>query len=439
MRRSFATAAGLLWLLACSSASVQSGPDAGGPDAASPPAGDAAPVPTAPTDASPVGRDSGTDGAADATADASPDAGDAASDAGPGDAGVDSAPPPVPAVQYVGRWELGATEATAAYPASRAIVKFRGTAAEVTARDGVNETWIEVSVDANAPTAVRIQGTAPRTVVLAENLAAGEHTIEIYKRTEAFTGTLKLSSFAFPNGGVLLPPPPRKTRHIEIVGNSTLSGYGVDGVRGDAVCSTSAVHNARRSLIQLLATSLDAEDYAPTASGTGVLYNENPLDTNLIHVTYPRTAPRQAPLWDFTSWQPDVVVIMIGGTDLSNPQVDPPPSQAAFAAAYEQFLVTVRAKNPSAHIVAATSPTTSNSYPGVDTGGQPYMARTKMIGGIADAVAARVAAGDTKVKTFTFSPASDADLGACQYHPTFALYQRMAGEIAPFIRLQTGW
>jgi hypothetical protein len=67
------------------------------------------------------------------------------------------------------------------------------------------------------------------------------------------------------------------------------------------------------------------------------------------------------------------------------------------------------------------------------------MARTKMIGGIADAVAARVAAGDTKVKTFTFMPASDTELGACQYHPTFALYQRMTAELAPFIRTELGW
>jgi hypothetical protein len=277
-------------------------------------------------------------------------------------------------------------------------------------------------------------------LVLAENLAMGDHTVEVYKRTEAFSGVLRLSGITFPNGGALLPPPPRKARRIEIIGNSTLSGYGVEGNRGDAACSTNAVHNARRSLIQLLATALDAEDYAPTVSGTGVLYNETPTDTNLIHVTYPRTLPRAAmPMWDFTTWQPHVVVIMVGGTDLSNPSVDPPPSQATFATAYAQFLQTVRSKNPNALIVAATSPTTSNFYPTNDVNGQPYMARTKMIGGIADAVAARVAAGDTKVKTFTFMPASDAELGACQYHPTFALYQRMTAEIAPFIRTELGW
>lgn len=434
MKRGIVWALVGLGLFACSGAGDVPTNDAGTSTDASAdldtslPTNDAAsPVDSGATDARPE------DAAKDASLDATTDAADSADAA-------DAAPPPMPAVQYIGRWDLSGAEAVAAYPASRMVVKFRGTGAEVTARDSFNETWLEVSVDGQAPTSVRVQGAQARTLVLAENLPMGDHTVEVYKRTEAFSGVLRLSGITFPNGGTLLPPPPRKARRIEIIGNSTLSGYGVEGNRGDAACSTNAVHNARRSLIQLLATALDAEDYAPTVSGTGVLYNETPTDTNLIHVTYPRTLPRAAtPTWDFTSWQPHVVVIMVGGTDLSNPSVDPPPTQAAFATAYAQFLQTVRSKNPNALIVAATSPTTSNFYPTNDINGQPYMARTKMIGGIADAVAARVAAGDTKVKTFTFMPASDTELGACQYHPTFALYQRMTAELAPFIRTELGW
>jgi len=431
MRRFFGAGAALLWLFACSGGAVSPGSDAGAP------AEDAA----APEDASSPARDTGTDATADASADAAKDSGasDASLDAADAADAADSAPPPAPAVQYIGRWDIGATEATASYPASRAIVRFRGTGVEVTARDTFNETWLDVTVDASPPVAVRVQGSAPRTLVLAENLPLGEHTVEVYKRTEGFSGTLKLSAFTFPNGGTLLAPPPRRSRRIEIVGNSTLTGYGVDGVRGDVGCNSQAVHNAHKSLIELLAKELNAEEYAPSASGTGVLYNENPANTTLIHVTYPLTVQREAALWAFPSWQPDVVVVMLGGTDLANPNVDPPPSQAMFATAYEQFLTTVRAKNPNAHIVAATSPTHSDSYPGNDINGQPYLARSKVMGGIAAAVAARTAAGDTKVKAFTFAPASDADLGACQYHPTLAMYQRMTTEIAPFIRLQTGW
>ncbi len=368
---------------------------------------------------------------------------DATTDGAPSDAGrdaADSSIPPAPAVLYLGRWDIQGGEAQAGYPSSRAIVRFRGTGVAVTARDAYNQTWLDVSVDGAAPTAMLVSGTAPQVLTLAEGLPMGDHVVEIYKRTEAFSGAIRLSSFTFPGGGQLLAPPRRKTRRIEIVGNSTLTGYGVDGARGGANCGTSAVHNARRSLIPLLAEGLDAEDFAPSVSGTGVLTNETPSDTVLIDVTYPRTLPRSAsPLWDFTTWQPDAIVVMIGGTDVANPRVDPPPSQAAFSAAYTRFLALLRTKNPNAHVFAVTSPTTTNFFPVNDVNGTPYNARTKLIGGIADAVAARNAAGDTKVYPFTFGVASDAETMACAFHPTFALYQRMAAELVPFVKLKVGW
>lgn len=407
-------------------------PDAAALDVSSPPF-DSAPPPDGGRDASPspVDASSFDVGTGEASSDGA--AADAAADA------ADAAPPPVPAVQYIGRWELSAGEASAAYPASRAVVRFRGTALEVTARDTYNETWIDVTVDGTLAAPILVRGATPRVVSLVDNLPMGDHVVEIYKRTEDFTGILRLSSFSFPGGGQLLAPPPRKARRIEIIGNSTLVGYGVDGVRGAANCSTSAVHNAHRSLIPLLADGLDAEDYAPSASGTGVLTNENPLDTNLLFLTYPRVMSRLTPLWDFSTWQPDAVVVMVGGTDLSNPSVDPPPSQATFAAAYEQFLALVRAKNPNAHVFALTSPTASDFYPVNDVNGVPYMARTKVIGGIAAAVLARNAAGDGRVYPFVFGAASDPEVGACAYHPTFALYQRMASELVPFIKTKVGW
>ena len=422
------------WLLAIACGTTAGG-GAEAPDAEAP-ALDAT-VKDAPVDEKPVALDAtpSEGGLSDTGTDAAPllDASDASMDA------ADAAPPPMPEVQYIGRWDFQAGEASAAYPASRAIVRFRGTGLEVTARDTAGRTWLDVTVDGVLQLPVAL-GTTPQVVTLAENLAVGDHVVEVYKRTEDFNGVVRLSSFTYPGGGQLLAPPPRKVRHVEIIGNSTLSGYGVDGVRGDALCNTSSVHNAHRSLIALLAAGLDAEEYAPSVSGTGVLTNENPVDTNLIFSTYPRVLSRfTTPLWDFSKWQPDAIVVMIGGTDLSNPQVDPPPSQATFATAYEQFLALVRSKNPNAHVFAATSPTTSNFYPTNDVNGNPYMARTKMMGGIAAAVASRNAAGDTKVYPFVFSPASDADLGACAYHPTFTLYQRMASEIVPFIKTTVGW
>lgn len=394
-------------------------------------------------DASPGETGAADAGALEASAEASVDASRDATteaDADSSTDAADAAPPPQPAVSYIGRWAFSGGEASSGYPASRMVVRFRGTAAEMTARDSYAETWLDITVDGGAPRTVTVAGPSLRIVSLAEALPMGDHVIEVSRRTEAFTGVIHVSNVSFPGGGQLLPPPARKTRRVEIVANSTFDGYGVDGVRGSAECATRAVHNANRSMIPLLETALAAEVYAPSVSGTGILYNENPQSTELISLTYPRTIPtRLAPLWDFTSWQPDAVVVVLGGTDLANPAVDPPPSQAAFAAGYEQFLAQVRGKNPTAHLFAIVPGTVNDDYPQTDINGQPFMARTKMTGGIAAAIAARTAAGDTKLHTFAIGQTSDAELGACAYHPTFAAYQRMTAELAPFMKTTLGW
>lgn len=385
-----------------------------------------------------------TDATAEASVDAASDAAndaatDAMNDASLVDA-ADAAPPPQPAVAYIGRWGFSGGEATSGYPASRMIVRFRGTAAEMTARDSFAETWLDITVDGGAPRTVTVSGPSLRIVSLAEALPMGDHVIEVSRRTEAFTGVIHISNVSFPGGGQLLPPPARKTRRVEIVANSTFDGYGVDGVRGSAECATRAVHNANRSMIPLLETALSAEVYAPSVSGTGILYNENPTNTDLISITYPRTVPTlPTPLWDFSTWQPDAVILVVGGTDLANPSVDPPPSQAAFAAGYAQFLAQVRSKNPSAHLFAIVSGTVNDDYPQTDVNGQPYMARTKLAAGINAAIATRVAAGDSKLHTFAITRTTDAELGACAYHPTFAAYQRMSAELAPFVKSTLGW
>ncbi len=354
-------------------------------------------------------------------------------DAGPLDAGP---PPPAPAVSYIGRWKITGGEAIAGYPAARAVARFQGTAASVTIRDaalaGSGPSYFDVLVDGAFSKTVSVAAGATTVVPLATNLPAGDHEVELYRRTEAYTGTVAVGGWTFPNG-VLLAPPARKARHIEFIGNSTLDGYGVDGNRNQpATCSPLAkAHNARRSLIPLLADLLDAEAYAPSASGIGVLYNENPNAGEHIAATYPRTHPLVAGAWDFSSWRADAIVIMVGGTDLANPAVNPPPTQAAFANGYGQFLAQVRAANPTAKIFATTSPTLNDDYPA------NYQARTKSVAALTAAVAARASAGDNQVYAFAFT--QDGDLTACDYHPSYALYQRMAAEIAPFIRSKTGW
>jgi lysophospholipase L1-like esterase len=375
----------------------------------------------------------------DASQDASNDAAiDARTDAAQ-DAGVDSGPVQPPSVSYIGRWDESiAGVARGSYPALRAVARFRGTSAQATITAIAGDSYFDVLVDGGPAVRLVVPAGVTRQVTVAQGLALGEHTVELYRRNEAFTGATELTDWTFP-GGALLAPAARPQRRIEFVGNSTMTGYGVEGVRGTPSCNGNidATHNARLSLVGLLPAAVAAEGYTASLSGTGVLYNESPNDLLTIEQTYLRTMPFSAPAWNFGRWQPNVVLIMVGGTDVGNPAVDPPPTQAAFAQKYAAFMQLVRTKNPQALIVGITSPTTSDDYPDRDQNGVSYRARTKMIAGIAAAVAARRAVGDANVDAFTFPQSND--VTACDYHPSPALYQAMTTQLGTYLRAKLGW
>src|SRR5262249_40914354 len=144
-------------------------------------------------------------------------------------------------------------------------------------------------------------------------------------------------------------------------------GYGVEAALDAAACSTDAVHNTHRSLVPLLADALNAEDFAPCASGTGVMFSEAGTASPLFAMTYPRAFARaDAPAWDFPSWQPDLIVVMVGGTDVANPLVNPPPTLENYQAAFGAFVDMVRRHNPAAHILVTVSPTITDDWPGLD-------------------------------------------------------------------------
>lgn len=54
-------------------------------------------------------------------------------------------------------------------------------------------------------------------------------------RSEAQNGTTQFLGYDF-GGGVLLAPPARKARRLEIIGDSVSSGYGVEGVGLGPTC-----------------------------------------------------------------------------------------------------------------------------------------------------------------------------------------------------------
>ena len=374
-----------------------------------------------------------TDGS-DAAADVEADAG---ADADPGDAGDGGDAEGPPAVQLVGRFDVTNPAAPrTAWPGGRMVARFTGTAVSTTLSqanglEGGNS-WFNVIVDGvDSGNKIEVTGQN-QAFTLASGLAPGVHTIELEKRTEANLGTVTFHGFTFP-GGQLLAPPPRPTRRIEFLAESTIDGFGVEG-DVNATCMGGAppqFHNARKSLAAFTAKALGAEHHLLGYSGKGVARNNDGSTNDTFPTLFLRTLPEDAAsTWSFASWVPDVVVISLGGTDYLQGTNGVP---ANFQTAYADFVAAIRTRYPNAHVFLTVWSQIK------DLGGNQNV-RTALRTVLDAIVTARAGAGDTKVHRFQFTEATfPTDETGCYYHANAAHHQAMANELVTEIKAKTGW
>ncbi len=302
--------------------------------------------------------------------------------------------------------------------------KFRGT--------GVSVLLFETSTTGNQYT-VLVDGAVQRTLrtvtgeklyPLASGLPNGEHTFEVYRRTEASSGNTIVIDFDLetPDSGVadLLPPPNPPPRRIEVIGDSISCGYGNEGTNP---CSFSAdTENHYLSYGAVLARSLNAELSTVAWSGKGIYNNYDGNRVEPMPTLYDRTVPTDMnDPWDF-SWQPEIIIINLGTNDYST---NNDPTDTQFVTAYQSFLEHIRSVNQSAFILCTIGP--------MLTGSDLVTARTN----ITAAVAARVNAGDSRVKYHEITT-PDPNPG-CDYHPSVATDAAMAAELATEIQSDLGW
>jgi hypothetical protein len=267
------------------------------------------------------------------------------------------------------------------------------------------------------------------TYPLAQGLAAGPHTVELLKRTEGNLGVTTFMGFDFGAGGALLAPPPTPTRRIEIISDSTIDGYGIEGMGPVCPAGTlEASHSARLGLAGLIASDLGADAHMIGYSGKGLTRNSYLPDTATMGVLYPRALPDDATsLWDFTTWTPDVVVISIGGTDF-NAGV---PNIATLSTKYDELVQMVRTYAPDAHIFMTIYAQLKDSYP------VGYNVRTNLRTAIQNVIAANPA--DTKLHLYQMLESVPSQETGCQYHGNLALHRSLATAFVPVIRAATGW
>lgn len=350
-------------------------------------------------------------------------------------------------MQFIGRFDTrDAAGPKCAWPGCRIVARFDGSDVSVEMNEIV-ETWMDggpsewdVAIDGAWRDKLVMKPGASK-YVLANALPKGTHTVELYKRTEAQSGTTQFVGFDFA-GGSLLAPPPRKQRRIEIVADSVATGYGVEGVaaavNGDCPGLDYAARwaNFHESLGARLAEAVDAELFGTAHSGKGISRNIWRPDTETLPVIFERTIPSDPTSpWDFSKWTADAVVVMGGGNDfdVGEPTDDGPPTNEAFTTAYRAFVDAIRKRYPQAHLFLTVSPSVSDATPaGRNT-------RTNIRIGVNAVADEKRAQGDARVYALEPGPAQPGELTGCDGHGSPAFHERVGQELAAAIRPKLGW
>lgn len=244
---------------------------------------------------------------------------------------------------------------------------FNGTGAQAvlcTESGGADHTaYIKVYVDGAKATSMAINEDM-QTVTLAKNLKKGQHTVRVVKRTNARSSSAGLYSLTLAKGGTKLAPPAGKTRKMEFIGDSLTVGYGAIATSATAKWST-ATEDGTQTFAALTADHFNAEAQTVAISGRGMVHNvDGDSDKLLPELFEYADLYHSSQKWNFSRYQPDVVVINAGTNDKVT-------TQAEMKTAMSSFIKNVRSKYKNAYIILAYSPSSNdftNTYKSIVKG-----------------------------------------------------------------------
>ena len=231
--------------------------------------------------------------------------------------------------------------------------------------------------------------------------------------------------------GMIVPLEERGMR-IEFIGDSITCGYGVEG-KNELESFTTATENAGKSYAGLVSDWMGLESMLTCFSGHGIVsgYTDNPERRNLEELVppyYERAGRNSFPLpsgrcleeipWDFSSWQPEKILIQLGTNDLSW-CMDRGPRKELFRKQYKEFLRTVRKNNPGAMILCVLGIMGTGLNESMVKAVNEYRAES----------------GDVRIHAMTLQEQDAVRYGyGSDYHPSEMTQRRLAEKIQAFIQ-----
>lgn len=257
--------------------------------------------------------------------------------------------------QYTGRVDFSQKhKPMISWPGTSIKTKFTGSYLAITLEDEKGENYFSVIVDDEIYHPYVIEAKKGKhEYVIAQDLSSGEHTLEIYKRTEGEQGGSYFYGISV--DGELKQPAPRPQRKIAFFGDSITTGMGNEAADNGADHLNSEKNNYW-SYSSITARALNAEQHTVSQSGIGIMISWFDFIMPQFYDQLSAVGNNDSQ-WDFSQWQPDVVVINLFQNDSwlidREKRLKPQPTEQDIIDAYTQFISKIYAEYPNAYFICA--------------------------------------------------------------------------------------
>lgn len=273
-----------------------------------------------------------------------------------------------------------------------------------------------------------VMDCAEKEVYALQNDEVTEAVIRLVKLSESSDSTMGIKEIICEKDSVISPTE-KKDLKIEFIGDSITCGYGVDGTLEDVYSTHN--ENVTKAYAYLTAKSLDADYSMVSFSGHGIIsgYTDNgekvtyqlvPNYYTKLGNSYGVFADNIAPKdieWDFSKFQPDIVVINLGTNDTSYAR-DNEERCMEYVREYCKFLGTVREKNPKATILCVLGVMGQELCGYVEETVRRFKEET----------------GENNIYALKLSAQAPENGVVVDYHPTYTSHRQAADEVVVFIQ-----
>ncbi len=198
-----------------------------------------------------------------------------------------------------------------------------------------------------------------RSYLISDYLSDSHHNVLIHRRTEKGWGVSTFAGITLDQGGEILQRPSRKKTKIEIIGDSFTTGYGNESESREGKTQIFfETTNTMKAFSAIVGRHYDSDYMVNGYSGLGLVRNaENSNPGKPYGRYYDYILPQQADYsygrpkkWDFSKWQPDLVIMNFGLNDFSGENVEPADSDQ-WKRAYHTFIDSLQKRSPGVKII----------------------------------------------------------------------------------------